>query len=641
MIKSEKMFVLPNVGQRFVIAGSEYEVAHCDHRHIRYASCKGGKQHNCTVDKFDELSQNKTFKFTSNIHNIAVPTVEKDINERNRKLAYVNVVLINNINENDFTVQTTIKNIATLRKEKAPATSTVYRWLQQYIEKDYNPNSLLPKRTKRKQRNSFFGTDVDEAIDKLINAHYLTMQRITATAAAILIKDDLPFMEGIDASTLGNVSIRTIRRRIAALDPHTVMSKRMGKHMTKKLFKAAGKSKITARPLQEVEADGHIMDILLVDPSDGEEIGRPYLTLIIDRNTRCVLSYTVSFIPFSNVTLLQTMKGALNTDNGLPGGSIEKLLVDNGCDYISNATKNLCNHVGTTIEYGGPRDPDSKPFVERFFGTLNTQLVHQLKGTTFSNPNDKGEYDSVTMCEISIAELEGYISKWIEIYHKRYHSSLADCPTLAWDKGLKRHSVAMYKTEDIDLFARCVSRRTINNGRVRSENLFWYSHALATIEQRLKSKKKKAIIDIYIDELDLSQVYVKDPFDENNYILAVSTKSEYTSKLSLYEHRLIETEKLSYSKSYAVTQLEDEANQLRRELWHVIETDTAKNKRKKRRLTKGNKNKAVAEISSVLDKNADTAAADELMAAVTKAEDQPINSDSSDQKLLIIPCEDI
>lgn len=54
---------------------------------------------------------------------------------------------------------------------------------------------------------------------------------------------------------------------------------------------------------------------------------------------------------------------------------------------------------------------------------------------------------------------------------------------------------------------------------------------------------------VMIDETNLENVYIQNPFDTNDYILADSTDLSYTKNLTLHEHKLLQEEKKEMSNS--------------------------------------------------------------------------------------------
>ncbi|WP_417549396.1 hypothetical protein [Methylophaga sp.] len=95
----------------------------------------------------------------------------------------------------------------------------------------------------------------------------------------------------------------------------------------------------------------------------------------------------------------------------------------------------------------------------------------------------------------------------------------------------------------IDRVAKTVITRTINKGRITAFNSKWFSHALRTIEHKFEGmgiSKKDRKVDVYVDVLNLGKLLIKDPFEEDNFIVAESTTPIYHNGLSLYEHNLFQ-----------------------------------------------------------------------------------------------------
>ena len=64
--------------------------------------------------------------------------------------------------------------------------------------------------------------------------------------------------------------------------------------------------------------------------------------------------------------------------------------------------------------------------IERLLGTILRE-IHNLPGTTFSNPRERGEYDSEAKAAMTLAELEKWLATYIvEVYHQRMHPDVVN-----------------------------------------------------------------------------------------------------------------------------------------------------------------------------------------------------------------------
>lgn len=95
---------------------------------------------------------------------------------------------------------------------------------------------------------------------------------------------------------------------------------------------------------------------------------------------------------------------------------------------------------------------------------------------------------------------------------------------------------------DAEILARSIESGTASNGRVERHGLQWRSDALRTWELIERRQGRKPAVNIRIDELNLSLVYVETLEDTRQVFRAVSTQPLYTRNLSLYEHRLLKAE---------------------------------------------------------------------------------------------------
>lgn len=95
---------------------------------------------------------------------------------------------------------------------------------------------------------------------------------------------------------------------------------------------------------------------------------------------------------------------------------------------------------------------------------------------------------------------------------------------------------------DAEILARSIESGTASNGRVERHGLQWRSDALRTWELAERRQGRKPAVNIRIDELNLSLVYVETLEGKRQVFRAVSTQPQYTRDLSLYEHRLLKAE---------------------------------------------------------------------------------------------------
>ena len=103
-----------------------------------------------------------------------------------------------------------------------------------------------------------------------------------------------------------------------------------------------------------------------------------------------------------------------------------------GSDFRSRAFKRGCDDAGVAIDWRPPGEPRFGGHIERLIGTQMGRL-HLLPGTTFSNAQELGEYDSKRHSALTLRELERYIAlDIVGNYHHSIHRTLGRPPIAVW-----------------------------------------------------------------------------------------------------------------------------------------------------------------------------------------------------------------
>ena len=228
----------------------------------------------------------------------------------------------------------------------------------------------------------------------------------------------------------------------------------------KGLPRAAGHATAIIRPYQVVEFDGHRLDvrlkIVVKDPLGFEqefEIERIWLLVIIDVCTRAVLGYHLVLArEYSRYDVIKTIEKALSPHQprtftlnnvgygetgGFPSGKMpelgyaiwERMRLDNAKANLAGETMTaLCEFVGCMGDAGPPHQPDDRPYIERFFGTIASTLSSRLPGYTGSNPRDLrralADPKGNLRLFVSLAEMEELMEASIAGYNATPHAGV-------------------------------------------------------------------------------------------------------------------------------------------------------------------------------------------------------------------------
>ncbi len=567
---------IPHIGTRFSFHGAQFEVSFVGHGMCRYSAIAGGNTCQITYSQFEEWYQSGEIKYEFYADGLILDS--QKLSTITRKFRYVQAALT------ELACPTAIDPLAAIIIKVSheisdlspPSPRTVARWIYSY--RIHNDHAELIEKKRPGNRYLRFSPEIEQLIFQGIHEVYLRPERRDC-------KDVLAFIVGKmmqrGLTTYKRPNLKTIQRRVQKLDPIVVARAKKGARFAKKLAKAAGMAIISPNVMALVEIDTHTLDIIVIDPATGAILGRPFLACAIDVYTRAIIGTYISLYPPSALTTLAVIKDMITRPNrGLPGGVPAQIIPDNGVEFKNSSFSRFCEALAITITPSQVKTPDDKPHIERFFGTLTRGVIQKHVGTTFSNPNERGDYDSYKHARMTLEEITSAIDWWInEVYHTAIHSETGRAPILAWEDATQSIKPLSLTIDDANVLCRQPFTRTIQQGCVQINGLHYYSHALCTLELQKISK-----VTVLIDELDLSHVFVIHPSQKNTVILAESTEPEYTSGLTSYAHQEAQKIKQELTRS-DLHRLGPHANLLAR--WHLlkkIQNDLQKKKPKLRKL---------------------------------------------------------
>jgi len=443
-----------NTGAQFTLSGCHYEVAGVWKDQVRVAPMQGGTIRHLSFRALSDLVEQDQIRLTyrppgaadcdrdASLSGLKSRQVEK----LNRRLRWVRALhkRIPHAPCSQCAIADTVNEIAEELGESAvPGVSTLADWMKRWLKGSRSDAALMPALKPSRVKHAKLDPKVLEFIQGSTESVYLTRQRNPMSAVYSDVQVQIANYNVSAVHKLAMPSKETIRRIIHRIDIYQRDAARHGKSYARRKHRAAGKSFVATEPLEMCMADGQIMDVIVVEQPrrDGlpqQALGRPYLTVVIDVRTRCVLAALVTLAPFSGGTLLKAMAIAVVASPGHPHGIMTTLIVDNGSDYQDSGFIRFCAAIDVTIEPCPPRMPNGKAIVERFFRTINEDLIHKLPGSTFSNPIDRGDYDSQKFARLTLDDLRAHVDTWIqEVYHQRPHRSLGRAPIAVWNEEIE------------------------------------------------------------------------------------------------------------------------------------------------------------------------------------------------------------
>lgn len=426
-------------------------------------------------------------------------------------------------------------------QKRPPSPSTVRRWMRRYgLTKCVV--RLVPRHCNKGRAAAIYG-DLEELLQETLKEAHLKLERPTIRHFYDEFKSRVESFnkERLPSAMLTLPSEMTVRRYIARLDQYQLDCARLGKYAAdKKHRNAIGKLEVE-KILDRWEIDHTLMDVLVVDPETGEVVGRPYITIILDRHSRVVMAFLIHLAAPNTESVLRTIERAVRPKqawlarfpkvvnewraHGLP----RYIVPDNAAEFHADGLILAFNELGIEVLFPRSRGPEKKGGIERFFRTMALDLIHRLPGTTFSNPRDRGDYPSEKLACLTLARLEEIITLWIvDRYHQRTHRGLnGSTPAQAWKRGELQRSPRL--PIDLDALECILAHRTnvrLHHYGVEVDGQQYHSEDLAELRLRLGNDAR---VDVRFRD-DLGHVWVRDPL--RNTFLQIPNKDKRMSGVS-------------------------------------------------------------------------------------------------------------
>ena len=232
------------------------------------------------------------------------------------------------------------------------------------------------------------------------------------------------------------------------------------------------------------QSDHHILDIIVVDPVTGKELGRPWITKIQDDHSRGICGYHLSMRHPNSMSITLAVRDAMLRKTGRrqnwPCGIPKLLYVDNGKDFRSEHLEQVCTHFNIELKHHERYLPRSKGKIERYFRTLEQMCIAYLDGYVGSNPADRPErvVPQMTLEQVRV-EIERFIT---DEYHERQHGTTKMKPRVRWsDTIFYLRTVEDNEEYYLDHLLKRTTRQVHNDGIHFNNN--WYMDKEFLIEK--------------------------------------------------------------------------------------------------------------------------------------------------------------
>lgn len=496
---------------------------------------------------------------TSDVENSEEPLFLEGVSDKDWEIAQKRFSIIESIVRADsegITIPNRTEWIKGIAKENKIGYTTIYRWLT-----DYNSTGMVSSLAPLEKSGGRGQSRLDKTIDLIIND---AIREIYATSQ---VKSQQKVVEevllrcrnaGIDAP-----HENTVRNRVARYNQKEKLEKRAGKVLTdRKIGPAPGNFPLAKHPLDVVQIDHTLLDIIVVSDQDREPIGRPWITVGIDVFSRMITGLYISMDPpgylGTGICLSNSIlpKDQLLAKYNLKGdwpvyGVMGSIHMDNAKEFRGNMIQRSCKEYNISINWRPVTKPHWGAYIERLLGTFAKE-IHALPGTTFSNSKYRQNYDSEAKAIMTLTELEEWLYVYIvDKYHQKLHSGIGTAPILRYSEGIFGSTqfegiglqTLSLDEEKVKLDFLPSFERTIRRTGVTIDHITYYHDVFKrylydSVSFRgdgfVKTKTPRKFT-FKRDPRDISKIYFFDP-TEKKYVSAF-LEDRNRPGISIWEHR--------------------------------------------------------------------------------------------------------
>lgn len=416
----------------------------------------------------------------------------------------------------------------------APSTRSIRRAYRKFVLASFDLRVLVRKNQLGKA-TSHFEPEVEELLEQGIREFGKeggSDVRTVANNTRKMIKrvSDARLEKGLSGLTIP--CLRTIERRINALDKFEMTALREGIDAARKKFASSGLGvqQMAQFPGERIEIDEWWVDLwtyfarlgLLraLSPEIREKVpkGRRYLYAIIDVATRCILAVLVAERPSDEAAMKALRMASVDkSDYALAIGArsswsfcagFSVVCADTGSAFISSDFMAGVNSIGATMLFPPVAIPELRAHEERFFGNLSHNLTPYLSGRTFHNPVARGDYPTEKRAALDDEDLTRIFSLYVvDYYNNRPHCGLnGQSPANRWRE--LEDQFAVTEPADIHTMRAAFGVEFIRKPSKKGIELFSHHYSCDALQQ-LWAQGRKTPLRVKADPADIGAISIE------------------------------------------------------------------------------------------------------------------------------------
>jgi putative transposase len=508
-----------------------------------------------------------------------ITLTDAQLAEANRKLAYIDACLDGRLSDEDdnayyefkrsrLVLEPMIKRVAASRSEKKPPHfNTVLDWIDRWLRLGelYGKSALVNRHHLKGNRSPPFDPIGEIAIERGL-WRWLTPNMTKEMAYAKVVstvnaykRKYRRYLTETELLLIETPSFRTFQRRCSLIDKYTRDYYRKGPYYANKVHKIYRQQELPERPNQFIEVDHCTLDLENLDETARIRLGRSDLIIFRCRATGMITGYNIGWEAPSYASFVAGLRHAMYpkdmskfpavTEPWPCWGRIENLGVDNALHFIGDDIRDAGRELKMEKVRFRPRCPWLKGALERFFGSLNTGLVHHILGTTHSNTTKRNEHDDLGEATLTLQEFEALLVYWIVMIHNRHGSKglgvirgIGDVPIRLWNEKAALHPAGPLPPPELFIaLAGEWEMRTIQNDGIVWDYLKYECPELLTLtahplHRSAREHRGGSLYKCYRDPENLVRIYVVDPYSPGNILIVPVTPSHFAYANGRHRH---------------------------------------------------------------------------------------------------------
>lgn len=413
-------------------------------------------------------------------------------------------------------------------EDKRPSHRQVRNWYRIFVTAGRDVRALVECHWAKGRRGPRYPQWQRDMINELINERLLSHHPSTFRTVRLLANSRL--RRGAaergeklerDGNSIDGIGKKLVERMLRERDKFEVMVETRNVREARRLAQSVQLGPQGDAVNHQWEVDHTLLDILVIDEETMQIAGRPWMTAIIDRYSRCIVGFSLSFAPPSWASVMDALRIAIGSKDWIVAGLgnianawdcygvPRHLTTDHGRDFKSNSMVAAATALGFELHHAPPRKPWFKGKIERWFGTLGRQIIHTIPGTVLSKWENRKFFDADKYAVLTIEEVNWIVAKWvIDIYHQDRHSKLGRTPAQMWKRGLKDIPLLQAVPDELIVpMMGLVVPRTLRHGGIRYLGLRWDHEDWGKVRAYLPDSRN---VQVRIDPLDVTHAYLYD-----------------------------------------------------------------------------------------------------------------------------------